>query len=68
MYQFQGQSKISHHWVDLDPGWIEEKSMTRETDFFKRLYLKLIPGQTNKYWFAFSVTIGSAKINKSNSI
>ena len=35
--------------------------MTRETDCFKRLYLKIIPVETNEYWFIFSVPIGAAK-------
>ena len=35
--------------------------MTREHEFFKRLYLKHISGQTNKYWFTFSVQIVTAK-------
>ena len=35
--------------------------MTREPKFLKRLYRKYIPGQANKYWFTFSVPIGTAK-------
>ena len=35
--------------------------MTRETDFFKRIHVKNIPGQTNKVWFTLSVPIGSTK-------
>ena len=35
--------------------------MTREPEFFKRMYLTHIPGQTNKYWFTFSVPIGTSK-------
>ena len=35
--------------------------MTKELDFFKKLYLQRITGQTNKYWFTFYVPIGAAK-------
>ena len=35
--------------------------MTREPEIFKRLYLKHIPGQTNKDWFILSVPIGYSK-------
>ena len=36
--------------------------MKTEPGFFKRLYRKHIPGQTNKYVFAFSVPIVTSKI------
>ena len=29
--------------------------------FFKMQYIKLLSGQTNKYWFTYSVPIGSSK-------
>ena len=48
-YQIQGQSARSQHWFDLDHDWIEETFMAREPGFFKRIYLKCIPGQTNKH-------------------
>ena len=35
--------------------------MTRDPDFFKKLYLKRIPGQTNNNWFTFYVPIGYSK-------
>ena len=35
--------------------------MTRETDFFKSLYKKRIPGQADKDRIKFSVPIGRAK-------
>ena len=35
--------------------------MTRDPEFFKKLYLKHIPGQINKYWFPFSIKIGTVK-------
>ena len=41
-YNFQGQSERSRHWFDLDPGCIKGNFMTREPDFFPRLYLKSI--------------------------
>ena len=37
------------------------KFMAREPEFPKRLYLKHIPVQSNKYLFIFSVPVGSAK-------
>ena len=60
-YQFQGQYSRSPYCFNIDPGWIKDNFMTRGTKFFKMLYLKHIPGQTNKYWFAFSVSIGTEK-------
>ena len=35
--------------------------MTRESDFFKSLFLKRISGQTNKDWFSFYVPVGCEK-------
>ena len=53
MYQFQGKCERSQHWIHLDPDWIEDNFMTRDPESFIILYLKLIPGQTNKYWLNF---------------
>ena len=60
-YHFQGQSARSQHWFDIYPVWIEENFMTRETDFFKSVYLKRIPGQTNKDRFTISSPIVATK-------
>ena len=35
--------------------------MTREPVLFKRIYIKHIPGQTNKCWFTFSIPIGTSE-------
>ena len=67
-YQFQGQYARSKHWLNLDPDWIKDNFITREPEHFKRLCLKNIPVQTNKYWFTFSVPIGTAKKVNFNSI
>ena len=32
-YHFQRQSKISQHWFDLDPNWIEDSCITKATGF-----------------------------------
>ena len=61
-YLFQGPSTISHHWFKLDTECIEETNVTRDTDnFFRIIYQKHIPVQSDKYWIIFSVPIGSAK-------
>ena len=60
-YLIQGKSEISQHWFNLDTDWIEDNFMTRQPEFFKRLYCKNIPDQANKYWFTFSFTFGSVK-------
>ena len=36
-------------------------NMTRGSEFFKWLYIKCIPYQTNKYWFSFSFSFENAK-------
>ena len=50
-----------HNIFCLDNNWVEDSSITREPDFFKSIYLKRIPGQTNKDWFNFYVSIWSAR-------
>ena len=41
-YLFQGHSERSKHWFDLDIDWIEYYFMTREPEFFKRLFRRNI--------------------------
>ena len=50
-YQFKGQYSRLQHWFNIDTEWIEYNFMKKEPNIFKWLYLKHIPGQTNKYWF-----------------
>ena len=38
--KFQGHYEISQHWINIDSDWIEEKSITREPDFYKTIYLR----------------------------
>ena len=61
VYLFQGQSKISQHCFNIGPYCIDDNFMTRDPGLFKRLYHKHFPVQSNKYWFTFSVPIGTAK-------
>ena len=60
-YLFQGQSAISHNWFKLHTDLIEENILTREADFFKRLYQRHILEKADEYWIKFPVTIGGAK-------
>ena len=60
-YLFQRYFAISQNWFKLDPVWVEEIFMTRDTDFLKIICQKYIPVQSDKYWVAFYVKIGSAK-------
>ena len=47
-YFFQVQSTGSKHWFFIDIDWLEEKSVTREPDFFNRLFQRNIEGQAVK--------------------
>ena len=60
-YLFQRYFAISQNWFKLDPVWVEEIFMTRDTDFLKIICQKYIPVQSDKYWVEFYVKIGSAK-------
>ena len=37
-FKFQGQSERSQIWFDLDLDWIEINFITREPDFYKKLF------------------------------
>ena len=37
-FKLQGQSVRSHPWFDLDFDWIEVNFITREPDFYKKLF------------------------------
>ena len=38
VYNFQGKSARTKHWLDLDYEWLKENLMTHEPDFYKILY------------------------------
>ena len=56
-YSIQGKSARSQNKFKLDPEWIEEIFMIRETDYFKNIYQKHIPEQSDKYFIVSYVPI-----------
>ena len=62
-YNFQVQSERTKHSFNIDHEWIKETFMTREPDFYLKLY-------QNKYWGGdkrihqiFGVPIGNVKMS-----
>ena len=41
-YKFQGQSTTSIRWFDIHREWLEEKSSTREPDFYKNFIKQIL--------------------------
>ena len=47
-YNFQGKSERSRRWFDLDHEWLKENFMTREPDFYGKLYQTKFRGDDTK--------------------
>ena len=58
---FKGKPTRWQIWFKLDTDSIEGNVMTGEPYFFIRIYQKHIPGQADKYWITFYVSIWIAK-------
>ena len=61
LYLFQVQSTGLNHWFDLDIKWVEENFITREPQYYKRLFQTNIEGQSGLTYPIFPVTIGNSK-------
>ena len=64
-FKFQGQSARSQLWFDLDLDWIEINFITREPDFYKKLFQNHDNKQDDITFKTFQVPIGNAKVVKS---
>ena len=60
-FKFQGQSARSQIWFDLDLDWIEINFISREPDFYKKLFQSHDDMQDNNNFKTFQVPIGNAK-------
>ena len=60
-YLFQGHSARSKNWFDLDIEWVKENIITREHQFYKRLFQTNIEVQSGIKYPIFPVTIGNEK-------
>ena len=64
-FKFQGQSGRSRLWFDLDLDWIDMNFITREPNFYKKLFQSHKNEQDTKTFKTFQVPIGNAKVVKS---
>ena len=64
-YKFQGQSARSQPWFDIDLDWIDMNSITREPDFYKKLFQSHDNKQDKDTFKTFQVPIGNEKVVKS---
>ena len=55
--KFQGQSARSQHWFDLDFDWIEEHFITREPEFYRKLFQRNDKTQDTNIFEMFEVPI-----------
>ena len=62
-YKFQGQSKGSTGWFNLDNEFLKQKCYTLELDFYKKLYEKDIEGQNMEPYKTFLVPFDTNKLN-----
>ena len=63
-YKPQVQSARTKHWFDLDHEWLKENFMTREPDFYKKIYQTKFRGDNTKTYQIFGVIIGNAKMTR----
>ena len=64
-FKFQGQSRRSKLWFDLDLYWIDINFSTREPDLYKKLFQNHDKDQETDSFRIFQVPIGNAKVVKS---
>ena len=67
IYNFQGQSARTKHWINLDHEWLKENFMTRELDFYLKLYQTKFRSDKIQNYQKFGLPIGNAKITKKYS-
>ena len=60
-FKFQGQSARSKRWFYIDLDWIEVNFITREPDFYKKLFQIHDNTQDINTFKLFQVPIGNAK-------
>ena len=60
-FKFQGQSARSQRWFDIDFDWIEVNFITREPDFYKKLFQSHDNTQDIDTFKCFHSQIGNAK-------
>ena len=60
-FKFQGQSARSQRWFDLDFDCIEVNFITREPDFYKKLFQSYDDKQDKNTYISFQIQIGNAK-------
>ena len=60
-FKFQGQSKRSQRWFDLDFNWIEEKFSTHKPDLYKTIYQRHDETQNINIFKTSLVPISNAK-------
>ena len=63
-FNLEGQSAKTKHWFDLDHEGLKDNFMTREPDFYKRLYQTKFMGDTTQEYQKFGVPIGNTKTTK----
>ena len=68
IYNFQGKSARTKHWFNLDHEWLKENFMTREPDFYKKLYDNTFRGDTTHDYKTFGVPIVNARMNQKNRV
>ena len=64
-FKFQGQSRRSRLWFDLDLDWTGKSFSTREPYFYKKLVQSHDYEQDTNTFKTFQVPIGNAKVVKS---
>ena len=60
-FKFQSQSERSQRWFDLDFDWIEVNFITREPDFYYKLFQSHDGSQETNTFKSFQVPIGNTK-------
>ena len=60
----KGNQQGPKNWFLLDIKWLKTKFRTGETNFYKSLFQKKLPGQADSTKLVFHVPIGSAESQK----
>ena len=63
-YNFQVQSARSRRWFYPDNEWLKKNFITREPDFYGKLYQTKFRGDDTKTFQIFGVPIGNEKITR----